>query len=102
MSSGSNLFQPRVAVRQICGVSPAADMPRTCSTASGRFLMIGLPPKMAWFDVIRRRRQFCCKCWSHVTSVYTQPSCEPKALMWLPRRTASIAVTSGRDTEPAP
>ena len=49
-------FQPRVDLQQICGVSLAVNMPRTCLTASRRFLMIGLPPKMAWFDVIRRRR----------------------------------------------
>ena len=37
------------------GVSPAANMPSTCSTASRRFLMIGLPPKTAGFEAPRRR-----------------------------------------------
>lgn len=40
------------------GVSPAASMPRTCSTASRRPRMMGLPPKMFGFTVIRSS-SFC-------------------------------------------
>jgi hypothetical protein len=43
------------SARSVSDVSPAASMPRTCSTASRRPLMIGLPPKISGFTVMRAR-----------------------------------------------
>src|SRR5208337_1476310 len=56
-------------------VSPAASMLRTCSTASRRPRMIGLPPKIFGFTVMLSRISSIS--WFHLFALFSPPPYQP-------------------------